>query len=98
MKRQNKIEKLLKLWKARQTAEGYDVSGVKTLEDAERFFSEKRRAEKRSGNRDAETPSGSLKKAVEQTATESSSDGNDNARQSQGEAESSLSVSVGEEG
>lgn len=31
-------EKRLKLWKARQTAEGYDVSGVTTLEQAEHFF------------------------------------------------------------
>ena len=34
-------EKMLRLWKARQEAEGYDVSGVKTLEEAERFFDKK---------------------------------------------------------
>lgn len=34
-------EKRLKLWKARQTAEGYDVSGVTTLEQAEHFFDKK---------------------------------------------------------
>lgn len=34
----NRNERLLKLWKARQEAEGYDVSGVKTLEEAEHFF------------------------------------------------------------
>ena len=31
-------EKLLRLWKIRQEAEGYDVSNVKTLEEAEHFF------------------------------------------------------------
>jgi hypothetical protein len=31
-------DKLLKLWKIRQEAEGYDVSGVNTLEEAEHFF------------------------------------------------------------
>ena len=34
-------EKRLKLWKARQAAEGYDVSGVTTLEQAEHFFDKK---------------------------------------------------------
>ncbi len=34
-------EKLLRLWKVRQTQEGYDVHDVKTLEEAERFFDEK---------------------------------------------------------
>ena len=36
---ERRTEKLLRLWKSRQTAEGHDVSGVKTLEEAERFFS-----------------------------------------------------------
>lgn len=36
-------ERLLKLWKARQEAEGHDVSGVKTLKEAEQFFSKKNR-------------------------------------------------------
>lgn len=31
-------EKQLKLWKIRQIQEGYDVSNVKTLEEAEHFF------------------------------------------------------------
>jgi len=31
-------ERRLKLWKMRQENEGYDVSKVKTLEDAEKFF------------------------------------------------------------
>lgn len=34
-------ERLLKLWKARQEAEGVDVSGVKTLEEAEHFYDKK---------------------------------------------------------
>lgn len=34
-------EKRLRLWKARQEAEGYDVSGVTTLEEAEHFFDKK---------------------------------------------------------
>lgn len=34
-------EKRLKLWKARQAAEGHDVSGVMTLEQAEHFFDKK---------------------------------------------------------
>ena len=34
-------ERRLRLWKARQTAEGHDVSGVKTLEEAEHFFDKK---------------------------------------------------------
>lgn len=33
--------KRLRLWKARQEAEGYDVSGVTTLEEAEHFFDKK---------------------------------------------------------
>lgn len=31
-------ERLLKLWKDRQTQRGIDVSGVKTLYEAEHFF------------------------------------------------------------
>lgn len=31
-------ERRLRAWKIRQEAEGYDVSGVNTLEDAEKFF------------------------------------------------------------
>lgn len=31
-------ERQLRAWKIRQEAEGYDVSGVKTLEDAENYF------------------------------------------------------------
>ncbi len=38
---ENRSEKLLRLWKARQEAEGHDVSGVKTLEEAEHFFDKK---------------------------------------------------------
>lgn len=34
-------DKLLRLWKARQTAEGHDVSGVNTLEEAKHFFDKK---------------------------------------------------------
>ena len=34
-------DKRLRLWKARQEAEGYDVSGVTTLEQAEHFFDKK---------------------------------------------------------
>lgn len=34
-------EKRLRLWKARQEAEGHDVSGVTTLEQAEHFFDKK---------------------------------------------------------
>lgn len=33
--------KRLRLWKARQEAEGHDVSGVTTLEQAEHFFDKK---------------------------------------------------------
>ena len=36
-------ERRLRLWKARQEAEGYDVSKVKTLEEAEHFFDRKRK-------------------------------------------------------
>lgn len=38
---ESKKEKRLRLWKARQEAEGYDVSGVTTLEQAEHFFDKK---------------------------------------------------------
>lgn len=38
-----KDERMLKLWKARQEAEGHDVSAVKTLKDAEQFFAKKKR-------------------------------------------------------
>ncbi len=34
-------EKRLRLWKARQEAAGYDVSGVTTLEQAAHFFDKK---------------------------------------------------------
>lgn len=34
-------DKRLRLWKARQEAEGHDVSGVTTLEQAEHFFDKK---------------------------------------------------------
>lgn len=34
-------EKRLRLWKARQEAEGHDVSSVTTLEQAEHFFDKK---------------------------------------------------------
>lgn len=34
-------DKRLRLWKARQEAEGHDVSGVTTLEEAEHFFDKK---------------------------------------------------------
>lgn len=34
-------DKLLRLWKARQEAEGHDVSGVTTLEQAKHFFDKK---------------------------------------------------------
>lgn len=36
-----KKERLLRLWKIRQEQEGYDVSGIKTLEEAEHFFDKK---------------------------------------------------------
>lgn len=45
----NKREEfLLKLWKARQTADGKDVSKVKTLKEAEEFYKKKptKKAEK----------------------------------------------------
>lgn len=38
---ENIRDRRLRLWKARQEAEGHDVSKVKTLEDAERFFDKK---------------------------------------------------------
>ena len=38
-------EKRLRLWKARQEAEGHDVSGVTTLEQAEHFFDKKEEPE-----------------------------------------------------
>ena len=41
MKKQSRNEWLLKLWKMRQEAEGIDVSGVSTLEEAEHFFDKK---------------------------------------------------------
>lgn len=34
-------ERRLRLWKIRQEQEGYDVSKVKSLEDAENFFKKK---------------------------------------------------------
>ena len=36
-------ERRLRLWKIRQEAKGYDVSKVKTLEDAEKFNQLKRK-------------------------------------------------------
>ena len=41
MLKESRNEYLLKLWKTRQEAEGYDVSSVKTLEEAEHFFDKK---------------------------------------------------------
>lgn len=41
MTKQSRNEWLLKLWKMRQEAEGIDVSGVNTLEEAEHFFDKK---------------------------------------------------------
>lgn len=38
---ENIKEKRLRLWKARQEAEGHDVSGVTTLEQAAHFFDKK---------------------------------------------------------
>lgn len=38
---ENQKEKLLRLWKARQEAEGQDVSGVTTLEEAKQFYEKK---------------------------------------------------------
>lgn len=38
---ENIKEKRLRLWKARQAAEGHDVSGVTTLEQAEHFYDKK---------------------------------------------------------
>ena len=35
-------ERRLRLWKMRQENEGYDVSKVNTLEDAEKFFKKKK--------------------------------------------------------
>ena len=35
---ESRNEKLLRLWKARQEADGVDVSAVKTLEEAEHFY------------------------------------------------------------
>ena len=35
-------ERRLRLWKIRQEKEGYDVSKVKSLEDAENFFKKKK--------------------------------------------------------
>lgn len=40
-------ERRLRLWKARQEAEGYDVSKVHTLEDAEKYFDKKRKSRKK---------------------------------------------------
>lgn len=40
----NREERLLTLWKARQIAEGKDVSKVKTLKQAEAFY---KKAEKK---------------------------------------------------
>lgn len=36
--KEKREDKLLRLWKNRQEAEGYDVSKVKTLKQAEKFF------------------------------------------------------------
>lgn len=41
MKKESRKDYLLKLWKIRQEAEGYDVSRVTTLEEAEHFFDKK---------------------------------------------------------
>lgn len=38
MTKESRKDYLLRLWKIRQEAEGYDVSGVKTLEEAEHYF------------------------------------------------------------
>lgn len=41
---ESKKDKQLRLWKARQEAEGHDVSGVTTLEEAKHFFDKKESA------------------------------------------------------
>lgn len=58
MKKKHK-EHLLRLWKMRQIQEGHDVSGVKSLEEAERFF-----------DNNAEAPEDSLKIQVMKDAPE----------------------------
>lgn len=45
MKKESVKERKLRLWKTRQEAEGHDVSGVTTLEQAEHFFDKKPKAE-----------------------------------------------------
>lgn len=44
---ESRKEKLLRLWKARQEADGHDVSGVTTLEQAEHFYDKKSEAQKK---------------------------------------------------
>lgn len=53
-----KKERLLRLWKIRQEQEGYDISGVKTLEEAEHFFDKKttKKATNKKTTKKVETP------------------------------------------
>ena len=47
---ENIMQRRLRLWKARQEAEGYDVSKVTTLEEAEHFFDKKPKRQKKKAN------------------------------------------------
>ena len=49
-------ERRLKLWKMRQEEEGYDVSEVNTLEDAEHFFDKQPKVKKEKKQPKAEQP------------------------------------------
>lgn len=53
--KQRREEKLLRQWKIRQEAEGYDVSKVTTLEEAEKFF-EKKSKKKAKVDKNADNP------------------------------------------
>jgi hypothetical protein len=63
-----KEERLLKLWKDRQTRRGIDVSGVKTLYEAEHFFDKedikevKKEVKKKASTKKASTKKASTKK------------------------------------
>lgn len=64
---ENIRERRLRLWKTRQEAEGYDVSKVKTLEEAEHFFDAKRKKKpKKDQNTLPEAPVADNGNAVEE--------------------------------
>ena len=67
---ENIMQRRLRLWKARQEAEGYDVSKVTTLEEAEHFFDKKPKKKTKKNKESAAETAAPEAPAAEATAPE----------------------------